>query len=290
MPLTTEAVSASAVTVGGWSSSASVTTPGGARVRAGWSTRRMAYRSSRSSSSTRPENRGSGANNSTVVTPSAAASLRSVGSDAESRSARSSLRMTETDTSACSASCSWVRPRRRRMRARLSPSAGVSVDTRGSGSSRRAGRRCYPAARCDLDGTGCRPPPGATESTDGLPVLSERGCPPHDVRTVMVTAAPENMRGTAMQRLAAQGYTQPIIAVEVRNVGRMAVTVQRWSIKHTRGVSFAPFGAQIGPELPYRLEPGAAETWAVAAEPVLSLRDTAMETLPQKEVYGRPEG
>jgi len=106
----------------------------------------------------------------------------------------------------------------------------------------------------------------------------------------MLTGAPDRMQGTSMQHLVSQGYTQPIIAVEVRNVGRMAVTVNRWSIQHTRGTSFIPIGYQIGPALPYRLEPGASETWAVDEAPVLSMRDAAMQTLPAREVLGRPEG
>lgn len=46
------------------------------------------------------------------------------------------------------------------------------------------------------------------------------------------------------------------------NVGRAPVTVTRYSAILIRGaLSFSPIGSQIGPALPFRLQPGESDSW-----------------------------
>lgn len=95
----------------------------------------------------------------------------------------------------------------------------------------------------------------------------------------MVTGPPEGLSPELLADLAAQGYRRPIVAVEVANVGRLPVTVTTWKLTHERGISYAPIGESIGKPLPFRLEAGEAETWAVDLQTVISLAQTTVETL-----------
>jgi hypothetical protein len=95
----------------------------------------------------------------------------------------------------------------------------------------------------------------------------------------MVTAEPQHLTPAWMKSLAEQGYGQPLVAVHVSNVGRMPVTVQRWSIKYTRGVAVTPVDDSIGKDLPYRLKAGESQTWAVALGVAVELKRTALEMI-----------
>lgn len=61
----------------------------------------------------------------------------------------------------------------------------------------------------------------------------------------------------------AEGFTgREVIGIEVTNIGRLPVTVRKYSV-HAQGTGFAftPMGEAIGPTMPFRLEPGDSETW-----------------------------
>ena len=60
-----------------------------------------------------------------------------------------------------------------------------------------------------------------------------------------------------------KGWDGPeVLAFEVLNVGRATLTATGYSIYAVgTGMSYSPIGDQIGRELPFRLEPGEAETW-----------------------------
>ena len=47
----------------------------------------------------------------------------------------------------------------------------------------------------------------------------------------IVTAPATNLSLEWLQGLAAQGFSQPIVAVNVANVGRQPVKVERWGLK-----------------------------------------------------------
>lgn len=58
----------------------------------------------------------------------------------------------------------------------------------------------------------------------------------HHAGTGMVTSPVGSARPEDAVKLAQQGYTRPIVAVRVRNIGRLPVIVTGWSI----GASSAP--------------------------------------------------
>lgn len=113
----------------------------------------------------------------------------------------------------------------------------------------------------------------------------------HHTGRGMLTARPESLGRECYEQCAQQGYTRPVICVQVRSVGRMPITVERWGIvastrseggsllsrveaERTRGqgMEFLPVADSIGPPLPHRLEAGgASETWAIDGESVSAL-------------------
>lgn len=82
-------------------------------------------------------------------------------------------------------------------------------------------------------------------------------------RSSMLTMPPSNFTQQTLNRLQAQGYPVPIVAVEVANVGRQPVTVASWSLQHARGISMTPVAELIGKPMPFRLEVGESQTWAL---------------------------
>lgn len=93
------------------------------------------------------------------------------------------------------------------------------------------------------------------------------------VRTVLLQGALNPARGMVttphankrdVELLASQGFNQPIIAVRVANIGRMPVTVKRWGlVGEPKSFTLWPTAMTIGEPLPFRLEAGESETWAV---------------------------
>jgi hypothetical protein len=79
----------------------------------------------------------------------------------------------------------------------------------------------------------------------------------------MATAPPETLSQDWLENLASQGFSRPIVAVTVANIGRQPVTVARWGLKSGLGMSLYPVADSIGPDLPHRLDIGESATWAV---------------------------
>jgi hypothetical protein len=78
---------------------------------------------------------------------------------------------------------------------------------------------------------------------------------------------------------AEQGYRHPVIVVQVRNVGRLPITVTEWSVMvQPSNTAFRPLADSIGPAMPYRMEPGTEETWALELAAVESLVGASAET------------
>lgn len=93
----------------------------------------------------------------------------------------------------------------------------------------------------------------------------------------MATGSVKSVDEAAMKDLAEEGFTQPVIVVRVRNVGRLPVTVTGWSIATGRGVAYKPLGDSIGPPLSHRLEAGETEDWAVDATRIRAMVHTTVE-------------
>jgi hypothetical protein len=70
--------------------------------------------------------------------------------------------------------------------------------------------------------------------------------------------APNNLND-----LIAEGFTtREVLGVRATNIGRVPATVSRYSVALSRGgFAFTPIGDAMGPDLPYRLEPGESATW-----------------------------
>ena len=80
--------------------------------------------------------------------------------------------------------------------------------------------------------------------------------------------------------LQSQGFTHPIAAVRVRNVGRLRVRITAWSLTTTKGgISLSPISLSIGPPLPHWLEAGDTELWAADLAAVHALMHTTASVL-----------
>jgi hypothetical protein len=70
-----------------------------------------------------------------------------------------------------------------------------------------------------------------------------------------------------------QGFTDEVLIVDVRNVGRMPVSVDTITINTEDGWGFGRLADPENPELPHRLEPGSKQTWHVDLEALQQLVD-----------------
>jgi hypothetical protein len=58
-----------------------------------------------------------------------------------------------------------------------------------------------------------------------------------------------------------QGFDEEVAVLEVRNVGRLAVSVERIGLDSNDGWGFEQPGDPANADLPHRLEPGAMQAW-----------------------------
>jgi hypothetical protein len=65
-------------------------------------------------------------------------------------------------------------------------------------------------------------------------------------------------------------YDRPMFAVEVRNRGRAATTVDQVLIDLPDGTAFRQPAPDIGPACPHRLEAEASETWYLDPQPIIT--------------------
>jgi hypothetical protein len=92
----------------------------------------------------------------------------------------------------------------------------------------------------------------------------------------IVSTPADLLKNGWFERLARQGYVQPIAAVRVHNRGRLPVYINRWGVE-VASASFNPVAGSIGPDLPFKLEPGQDETWALPLEAVLMPMNSSRE-------------
>lgn len=78
-------------------------------------------------------------------------------------------------------------------------------------------------------------------------------------------------------QLAKQGFNEPVFAVQVRNTGRLSVSVTKWDVAFDNGGGcyFHRPSWRVNDDrpLPYRLEPGDEAVWYCPAAPVLVAAD-----------------
>jgi hypothetical protein len=70
------------------------------------------------------------------------------------------------------------------------------------------------------------------------------------------------------EQLVAQGFTQEVIGIQTRNVGRLAVQIVGVAAVLQSGVRVTQLPGTVGPELPHRLEAQSTGTWFLPAAPV----------------------
>jgi hypothetical protein len=75
-----------------------------------------------------------------------------------------------------------------------------------------------------------------------------------------------------------QGFTEEVVIVEVRNRGRMAVSVESVRADTQDGWGFARIADPENPTVPHRLEPGAKETWHEKLAAIQKIVDTKGES------------
>jgi hypothetical protein len=83
--------------------------------------------------------------------------------------------------------------------------------------------------------------------------------------STVVTGAPGSQDFLS---LAGQGLTDEVIGIEVRNVGRLAASIQSVSAALASGLKVTPVRELVGPTLPHTLEPQSAASWFLPAAPI----------------------
>jgi hypothetical protein len=99
----------------------------------------------------------------------------------------------------------------------------------------------------------------------------------------MATSLPETLSQDWLENLASRGFSRPIAAITVANIGRQPVTVARWGLKSGLGMSMYPVAESIGPDLPHRLDIGEAATWAVDMRAVQAFINATNETFGESQ-------
>lgn len=86
-------------------------------------------------------------------------------------------------------------------------------------------------------------------------------------------AGPLAMTEDDREMMRQQGFTHDVAIAEVRNIGRMAVSVESITLDADGDWGFAHPGDPENPSLPYRLEAGSKQSWHVAIAPLQALVD-----------------
>jgi hypothetical protein len=85
----------------------------------------------------------------------------------------------------------------------------------------------------------------------------------HDGFGGVVSAPP----GASLDQLAQQGFGHEVLGVEVRNVGRLAVNVDKVEAVLDNGVRYSEFAPSLGPSLPHRLDAQSSQSWFMPMQP-----------------------
>jgi hypothetical protein len=96
-------------------------------------------------------------------------------------------------------------------------------------------------------------------------------------RGLITTNRPDRWDGGAM---AAQGFTAEILAVRVRNVGRLPVVVEGVSVAIDGGTKVGQTSQGASPNLPHRLEGGSSELFFL---PFNLVKQAALATIAMRK-------
>jgi hypothetical protein len=111
--------------------------------------------------------------------------------------------------------------------------------------------------------------------------------------STLISGPLRSMTASAMARMAEMGFTRPVVAINIRNVGRVPATVMHWSLVDQSGNSLTPDTDAIGLPMPFQLQAGESQIWAVDAEAVRVMACATAVTLfdmsSSIEMFGRVE-
>jgi hypothetical protein len=91
---------------------------------------------------------------------------------------------------------------------------------------------------------------------------------------IVRVAGPLQPSARDLALMRSQGFTRDLLIVEVRNVGRLAVSVESATAEAEGGWGFAVLQDPENTALPFRLEPGAKESWHVDLAPLQMVADS----------------
>jgi hypothetical protein len=92
--------------------------------------------------------------------------------------------------------------------------------------------------------------------------------------TVALALGPLEPSADHYAMLREQGFNEEVVIVEVRNKGRLAVSVESVRTDTQDGWGFACIADPENPAMPHRLEPGAKETWHEKLAAIQKIVDT----------------
>jgi hypothetical protein len=85
----------------------------------------------------------------------------------------------------------------------------------------------------------------------------------------------------SMEYLANQGFTDEVLAIKVRNVGRLSVSVTSVAAVFGSGISIGQLDHPRDRALPYRLEAQSEQTWFVSMDAVRAAAESWLATRPK---------
>jgi hypothetical protein len=103
-----------------------------------------------------------------------------------------------------------------------------------------------------------------------------------------IQAAADKETPEQILSFSARGYRDPFIGVKVENYGRAPIFVDRWGLRHDSGLKVFPLHA-TGPDLPYRIEAGANESWRMDLQPAIDVEDATDKTYSAGALRGSVE-
>jgi hypothetical protein len=111
---------------------------------------------------------------------------------------------------------------------------------------------------------------GATFAWSGsrVRVKLRRGAIRRELDGILRMQGPLRPSADDKARLRKQGFIEEVLFVEVRNVGRMAVTVENVAATSADGLSYSKIADPANAALPHRLEPHSGQSWHIDLAPL----------------------
>jgi hypothetical protein len=99
-----------------------------------------------------------------------------------------------------------------------------------------------------------------------------------------LVSSPVNVEADA--QMAAQGLNEKLLGVEVKNVGRLPISIDSAVARAENGASFSNPGLPLNPEQGFRLEPSSSASWWVSWNAVRAMISATAAVKPE---WNRPQ-